>query len=138
MNYYIEVKARYNKMHESGAVKKTTETFMVRAITCSEAEQKVIEYLKPYVSGELIVSANKITKIAEVHNPDEDRFFLAKVAFITINEKSGEEKSTITQILVGAENFDEARSSLDTVMKGSMADWEISSLSESSVISCIK
>lgn len=65
---------------------------------------------------------------------DASRFYLAKVALITLDEKSGREKRAITQILVGAEDFEDALRVLKEGFKGTMADWELASLSESKIL----
>lgn len=131
---YIETAARYEKMQENGSVKKVTERFIVDALTCTEAEARTIEELQPYVSGELEVTANKKVNIAEVMGDKEcDRFWLAKVAFITIDEKTAAEKRTISQILVGAPDFTNAVEEFNEGMKGTLADFELIALAETPI-----
>ena len=74
------------------------------------------------------------TSISEIFRPEHDRFYLAKLAFILLDEKSGMEKHTITQILVGGDNFDDALDALKEGMKGTMSDWELLSLAESPIL----
>lgn len=131
---YIETAARYEKMTEDGKVKKVTERFLVDALSCIEAESRTIEELTPYVSGDLEVTVNKKVNIAEVMGDKEaDKFYLAKVAFITIDERSGAEKRTISQILVGAPDFTNAIEEFKEGMKQTMADFEIVSLAETPI-----
>lgn len=71
---YIETAARYDKITEDGTVKKVTERFIVEALSCPEAEARVIEEISPFVSGDLEVTANKKVAVAEVINAaDADR-----------------------------------------------------------------
>jgi hypothetical protein len=131
---YIETAARYEKMTEDGKVKKVTERFLVDALSCTEAEGRTIEELTPYVSGELEVTANKKVNIAEVMGDKEcGRFWLCKVVFITIDEKTATEKRTISQILVGAPDFTNAVEELNEGMKGTLSDFEIVSLAETPI-----
>lgn len=131
---YIETAARYEKMTEGGKVKKVTERFLVDALSCTEAESRTIEELTPYVSGDLEVTANKKVNIAEVMGDKEcGRFWLCKVAFITIDEKTAAEKRTISQTLVGAPNFTNAVENFNEGMRGTMADLEVVSLAETSI-----
>lgn len=132
---YIETAARYEKMQENGAVKKVTERFIVNALTCTEAEAVTIEHLTPYVSGELDVTANKKTAIAEVFNPDAaDRFYLAKVAFVTIDERTAKERKTVSQWLIGATDFNDAYEALLREINQCVADVGIVSLGETPII----
>lgn len=134
MALYFECRARYNKVMENGLVKKVTEAYLVDALTHSEAEARFIEEVTPYISGEFEVSVVKKTKIAEIFNPHSDKFYLVKVGFITLDEKTGQKKRSISQILVGANDFDEALQIFKDGMKGSVVDYEIVSLSETQIL----
>ena len=93
MANWFECKIRYDKMQENGAVKKVTEPYLVDALSFTEAEARIIEEMKPFISGEFSVSAVKRSKIAEIFRDDSaDRWYLVKVAFITIDEKTAVEK----------------------------------------------
>lgn len=131
---YIETAARYEKTLEDGKVKKVTERFLVDALSCIEAESRTIEELTPYVSGDLEVTANKKVNIAEVMGDKEcGRFWLCKVAFITIDEKTASEKRAISQILVGASDFTNAVEAFNEGMRGTLADFEIVSVAETPI-----
>lgn len=131
---YIETAASYEKTLENGKTKKVTERFLVDALSCTEAEARTVEGLTPFVSGDLEVTVNKKVNIAEVMGDKEcGRFWLCKVAFITIDERSGAEKRTISRVLVGAPDFPKAVENFDEGMKGTMADFEIVSLAETPI-----
>lgn len=131
---YIETAARYEKTLEDGKVKKVTERFLVDALSCTEAESRTIEELTPYVSGDLEVTANKKVNIAEVMGDKEaDKFYLAKVAFITIDERTAKEKKTVSQWLIGGTDFNDAYEVVLREINKCMADIEIQSLSETAI-----
>lgn len=130
MALYIETKIRYNKMYENGAIKRVTEPYLVDALSFTEAEARIIEEMTPFISGEFSVSAIKKTNISEIFNGEGDRWYMVKVNFITLNEKSGVEKKSATHILVPAYDFDGAVENFKDGMKGTMADYEIASVSE--------
>lgn len=131
MALWFECKVRYDKMQENGMVKKVNEPYLVDALTFTEAEARIIEEMKPFISGEYSISAEKKTKISEIFfNEGGDRYYLVKVNFITLDENSGVEKKTVSQILVQASDFDSALANFKEGMKGSMADYEIGSITE--------
>lgn len=131
MALWFETTVSFDKMLENGAVKKGTEKNLFDALSFTEAEERTIEELTPYISGEFTVKAVKKTKISEIFfNENADRFYLVNVAFITIDEKTAVEKRSITQILVQANNFDSAVESFKGGMKGTMADYCIVSVTE--------
>ncbi|MGL5920208.1 MAG: DUF4494 family protein, partial [Bacteroidales bacterium] len=63
-----------------------------------------------------------------------DRWFKAKVQFVTIDERSGAEKRTSCNMLVQACTSDEALANLHNGMKGTMADYEIHTISETKLM----
>ena len=134
MALYFETAVRYDKMLENGTIKKTTEKFLVDALSFAEAEARTTEERTPYMSGDFDVRAAKKTKIAEIFNLGADRYYLAKVAFITIDEKTAQEKRSISQILVGASDFKEAYDNFMEGMKNTMADFELVSLAETPIM----
>lgn len=139
MANWFECKARFDKMMENGALKKVTEPYMVDALSFTEAEARIIEELTPFVSGEFSVSAVKKTKISEIFWDDSaDKWYLVKVAFITIDEKTAAEKKSISQILVAASDFKGAYDNFMEGMKGTMADFDIVSINETPIMDVYK
>lgn len=139
MANWFECKVRYDKLQENGAVKKVNEPYLIDALSFTEAEARIIEEQTPYISGDFSVSAVKRTKISEIFwNEGGDRWYLVKVAFITIDERSGVEKRTATLILVQASNFKEALDNFIEGMKGTMADYEIVSITETPLMDVYK
>lgn len=139
MANWFECKVRYDKLQENGAVKKVNEPYLVDALSFTEAEARIIDEQTPYISGDFSVSAVKRTKISEIFwNDGGDRWYLVKVAFITIDERSGVEKKTSTLILVQASNFREALDNFTEGMKGTMADYEVVSIVETPLMDVYK
>lgn len=135
MANWIEVKARYDRMMENGVSKKVTEPYLVDALSCSEAEARVIEELHPYVSGDLNVTSTAKTKVAEVFGQyDGDKYYRVKVNFITLDEKTAAEKRTASYIITQAVDFRNALENFLDGMKGTMADFEIESISETKIV----
>ena len=119
MHTWFECKIRYEKVMENGMNKKVTEPYLVDALSFTEAEARIIEEITPFISGEFTVS---------------DRWFKCKLFFITLDEKSGAEKKTSTQVLVQAADLRDAVKKLDEGMKGTMADYVIASVAETALM----
>lgn len=139
MANWFECKVRYDKIQENGSAKKVTEPYLVDALTFTEAEARITEEQRPFISGEFSVSAVKRSRIAEIFwNEGGDRWYLVKVAFITIDERTGVEKRSVSQILVQCSGFKSAFDNFCEGMKGSMADYEIVSISETPLMDVYK
>jgi len=135
MNNWYECKVRYEKTLETGTQKKVTEAYLVDAMSFTEAENRIIEEMTPYISGEFEVSAVKKARISELFiDPEGDKWYRAKVMFITLDEKSGIEKKSASTMLVQASDFQKAVKNLEDGMKGTMSDWEINTISETALI----
>lgn len=139
MSNWYECKVKYEKLQENGAVKKVNEPYLVDALSFTEAEARITEEQRPFISGEFSVSAIKPTKIAEIFwDETGDRWYLVKVAFITIDEKTAAEKRSVSLILVQAANFKHALANFEEGMKGTMADYEIVQISETPLMDVYK
>lgn len=122
-------------MQDNGVIKKVNEPYLVDALTFTEAESRIIEEMKPFISGEYSISSEKKTKISEIFfNESGDRYYLVKVNFITLDENTGIEKKTVSQILVQASDFEDAVQKFKEGMKGTLADFEIGSISETMIM----
>ena len=133
MHTWFECKIRYEKLMENGMNKKVTEPYLVDALSFTEAEARMIEEMTPYITGEVTVSDIKRANYSELFMSDEDsadRWFKAKLIFITLDEKSGAEKKSSTQVLVQAADLRDSIKKLDEGMKGTMADYQIGMVSE--------
>lgn len=139
MANWFECTIRYDKLQENGAAKKVNEPYLVDALSFTEAEARITEEQRPFISGEFSVSAVKRTKIAEIFwNEGGDRWFMVKVGFITIDEKTAAEKRSTSLILVQASDFRSAFENFTEGMKGTMADYEIVSISETPLMDVYK
>ncbi|MBO5381597.1 MAG: DUF4494 domain-containing protein [Bacteroides sp.] len=137
MNTWFECKIRYEKTMENGLTKKVNEPYLVDALNFTEAEARIIEEIRPFMSGEFTVSDIKRANYSELFSSDEeaaDRWFKCKLLFITLDERSGAEKKTSVQILVQAADLRDAVKKLDEGMKGTMADYQIASVAETAIM----
>lgn len=137
MHNWFECKIRYEKVMENGMNKKVTEPYLVDALSFTEAESRIIEEITPYISGEFTVSDIKRANYSELFSCEEDaadRWFKCKLYFITVDEKSGAEKKTATNVLVQAADLRDSIKKLDEGMKGTMSDYVIASVAETAIM----
>ncbi|MCM1152485.1 MAG: DUF4494 domain-containing protein [Muribaculum sp.] len=139
MAQWIKTSVRFDKMQDNGTLKRVTQSYLVDALSFTEAEARIIEEVKPYISGEFTVSAVAKSKIAEIFwNENADRWYQVKVAFITIDEKTAAEKRNVSVIMVQACDFNNALENFLDGMKGTMADFEIVSIAETNIVDVFK
>ena len=120
---------------EDGTQKKVTETYTVDALSFTEAEQRIMEEMSSYISGEFEVADIKKAAYKEIFFSDldsADRWYKAKLQFITIDEKT--EKRSNINYLVNAGTFNAAVKNIDEVMGGTMIDYVIASVTETQLM----
>ena len=122
---------------EDGMPKKVVEIYTVDALSFSEAEERIMEEMSSYVSGEIDIVDLKIAQYKEIFFADSDladKWYKAKLAFITIDEKTDKEKKTSVFYLVNAGNINSAIKNIDEVMGGTMIDYQTLNVSETNIM----
>lgn len=139
MALWIEVKARYEKPLESGKSVNVTDTYLVDALSCAEAEARVVDALSSRNRDCNVLSVGK-TKISEVLLGGDhcDKFYKIKVNFTTIHEKTATEKRPTSCILVKACGIADALRRFSDGMKGTTAGYEIEAINETKIADVFK
>ncbi len=134
---WFECRIKYEKTQEDGMQKKVTESYVVDALSFTEAEQRIMEEMSSYISGEFEVSDIKKATYKEIFFSDEemaDRWYKAKLQFITIDEITEKEKRSNVNYLVQAGTLNGAVKNLDEVMGGTMIDYVIAAVAETTLM----
>ncbi|MBF1267030.1 MAG: DUF4494 domain-containing protein [Porphyromonadaceae bacterium] len=138
MNYWFECKVSYERQADSVGMKKVSESYLVDALSFTEAEKRIIKEVRPFVSvGELEVVNIRRARIAELFLNDEaedDRYFRAKVNFITVDEKSGSEKKTSATMIVKSDSLPNAVTELKAQLDSQMASYEIAAVTDTQIL----
>lgn len=134
---WFEVAIRYRKPQEDGSEKAVTERYAVDALSFTEAESAITEEMEAYISGEFKIKSEVQANYGEVwfsDNDDDDKWYKAKLSYITIDEKIGKEKRTNVNYLVQAKSMQRALDNICEVMSGSLADYDVVALMETKVL----
>lgn len=135
MTNYFECRVSYDKTLESGVIKQVTESFLVEAMSFTEAEARITKEMQPYIRGEFTVSAVNRRKYNDVLlDPKCDKLYQVKFVFITIDEKTAAEKRKSNYLLVQSVDIDHALRKTEDYMSGSVTDCDITAISESRIL----
>jgi len=137
MYNWFECKIKYEKLAENGMNKKVTEPYLIDALNFTEAEARIIEEITPFISGDFTVSDIKRANYSELFFCEDDaadKWYKCKVVFISLDEKKGIEKRTATYMLVQAEDLKDALTKLTEGMKGTMADYDVTAINETTIM----
>ena len=130
---FFEVKIQYQKMQEDGKEKKVTEQYVVEALSFTEAETRIAEEMLPYTDGDLDVVSEKIAPYNEIFisdNSTDDKWFVSKVGFITLDEKTAKEKKQTFRYLVQAATSELAMDYTKEMLSHGMSEYSIDSVQD--------
>ena len=139
MHTWFQCKVKYERNVDDGSIAKVSETYLIDALSFTEAEERINEEMKPYISGDFMVTDIKRAKINELfENESGDRWYRSKVNFVSLDEEKGVEKRIATTMYAQASTLKEAVEVIDKGMKGTLADYEIASVAETDVMDIFK
>ena len=134
---WFECKIAYEKVMEDGLQKKVKESYVVDALSFTEAESRIMEEMSSYISGEFTIDNINKASYKEIFFSDDamaDRWYKAKLQFITIDEKTEKEKRSAVNYLVQAGTLKGAVGNIESVMGTTMIDYVIASVTETKLM----
>ena len=139
---WFEVRVKVAEMQDDGTSKPATKQYVVDAMSFTEAEANVEEYLKGFYSEHEVVT-EKIARFKEVFLNDDETvvgsYFKVTFELITLDEKTNKEKRTRDQILIEAGSTAQAESlTHSVVMKDVMVEYRIVDISETKFMDVIE
>lgn len=137
MKKWFLAKIRYEKTDEKGMTRKVTESYLVDALSFTEAEARIIDNVKDFITGEFNVTALKWESVSELFASDkecDDKWYKIKVAYITLDEKSGKERRTYAYMFVQGSDTANAEKRLHEGMKGTLADYLVMEVKETQIV----
>ena len=128
---WYEIGLRYKKVMEDGTKKFTTEHYVVEALSFSQAESRIVEEMMHYISDTYEIKTIKKAAYKEVFFSDvnkDDKWYKAKLQFITIDVKTKKEKFSNFIYLLQSSSLDKACISIDKFMGETMTAYSSMSL----------
>lgn len=130
----FEVGVRMERTLESGKVAKVVEQFVVDALSFTEAETRIISEVGAYGTDIEVVTMKRSRCTELIGDGSKEKWFKAKVNYITVNEKTGKERKTPYYYFVNAETIADAKSTVDDFFRGTIIDYSIATLDETKVL----
>ena len=96
-----------------------------------------MEIRRLFSVGVLVVVYFRRARFAEIvlnEEAEDDRYFRAKVNFITVDEKSGSEKKTSATMIVKSDSLPNAVTELKAQLDSQMASYEIAAVTDTQIL----
>lgn len=133
---FYEIKISYTRQTGEDNPTAVKETYLVEGLTCADVENRLIEDIKPLISGEWEVKSCKQVQFYDlIPNPEGDRWYKARVEMITV-EDNGKETRKAVSIYVQAGNVTEANKTLHQAL--SNLDCEVVSITRSPILEVLR
>lgn len=131
---WFETKLTYEReINADGKMKRVSESYLLDAETFTDAEARMNEIME--TRGAFIMDSVKKVRYAELFlDQKSQRYFKAKVGFISLDEKAGVEKKKYVQMLIQADDLPEALENLKKAMSTTLEDYEIASIQETMIV----
>lgn len=130
----FEVCVRMERTLKSGKLAKVVEQFVVDALSFTEAETRIISEVEAYGTDIEVVTMKRSRCTELIGDGIKEKWFKAKVHYITIYEKTGKEKKTPNYYFVNAETIADAKSTVDEFFRRTIIDYSIATLDETKVL----
>lgn len=132
---YFECSVKFRKTDEEGVNKLVTESYIVSALSFSEAESNINEQMKVYVGEDFKIVNIKLTNYSEIATfEDTDKWFKSKISLLYFDEENGKEKKSNIYMLVQANDAKNAYDNTIATLKGTISDFAIPSVSETKIV----
>ncbi len=129
---FYEIKISYTRQTGEDNPAAVKESYMIEGLTCADVEKRLIEEIKPFISGEWEVKSCKQVQFYDlIPNPDGDRWYKARVEMITL-EDNGKETRKAVSIFVQACNLTDANKHLHQALNN--LDCEVVSITRSPIL----
>lgn len=135
-NNWFEAKVKYDKVTEEGKRIKANGTYLVDALSYTEAESRIVEEIKETTPGEFYITGLKPSKITEVVGAGSlagDKWYRGIVDVMDTDEAAGKEKRTRAHYLVPGESIDDALANLRKELANFLVPVDIVSVQDSPI-----
>lgn len=137
MKNWFEVKIRYKKNGYGGKEKIVSESYLLDAVSFTEAEKRTFEAMKVNLSSNIgmKIDAIKKSRLVEVFPFDDGEYwFKITVLMILYDEKSGQEQKTKEAYLLMADDIQEGLNRMKHSLDMELVPYVVTAISVSNIL----
>lgn len=136
--YWYKFRVKYGKELDTGKRKKVSEEYLVDAESFTETEKRANKAATDLIGTRdfdiTAISREPITEILKDDEDDDNHWYKAVVALVTVDEETGTKKFSPQTMYVNSPDIKDAVEMLIDHMSDSSFDWEIKSIAETKVL----
>jgi len=132
---WMQVKVKYTKQLDNGALKRVSEPYLVAAMSFTEAEARIYEELGAVIRGEFMVCAIQKVEFNDIVTHDDcGVFHKATITYDNYDSDSDKAKRVTQHFLIESDTVKIAGDRLDEFLKVLMADYSVKSIALSPIV----
>jgi len=108
MQNWFECKLKYVKIDNDGRERKVSETYLIDAVSFTDAEARIIQEAQQFVKGEFSVVDIKQSNVIEIFDGGGEWWYKARISLVVIDEKLGRETRINNYFLISADDIESA------------------------------
>ena len=136
--YWYKFCVKYGKELDTGKKKKVSEEYLVDAESFTETEKRANKVATDLIGTRdfdiTAISREPITEILKDEEDEDNHWYKAVVALVTVDEETGTKKFSPQTMYVNSPDIKDAVQMLIDHMSDSSFDWEIKSIAETKVL----
>ena len=136
--YWYKFRVKYGKELDTGKKKKVSEEYLVDAESFTETEKRANKDDTDIIGKRdfdiTAISREPITEILKDDEDDDNHWYKAVVALVTVDEETGTKKFSPQTMYANSPDIKDAVQMLIDHMSDSSFDWEIKSIAETKVL----
>lgn len=114
MQTWYECKVKYNKIDQTGHERNVNDTYLLDAVSFTDAEARIYFHMQQIVRGDFQVTNIRKSTISEIIPSESGEWwYKAKISMITIDEEAGKEKKVNSYVLIMADDIVDALKRLE-------------------------
>lgn len=136
--YWYKFRVKYGKELDTGKKKKVSEEYLVDAESFTETEKRANKVATDLIGTRdfdiTAISREPITEILKDEEDEDNHWYKAVVALVTVDEETGTKKFSPQTMYANSPDIKDAVQMLIDHMSDSSFDWEIKSIAETKVL----
>ena len=136
--YWYKFRVKYGKELDTGKKKKVSEEYLVDAESFTETEKRANKAATDLIGTRdfdiTAISREPITEILKDEEDEDNHWYKAVVALVTVDEETGTKKFSPQTMYVNSPDIKDAVEMLIDHMSDSSFDWKIKSIAETKVL----
>lgn len=133
------VKIKYQEEQQSGSLKTIVETYLIEALSFSDAEARTYELLKDVINENYTIMSIGNVRVSDIFESDiAEKWFQAKIVYTSIDEIKKVEKRIVLNVFVQADNILQVYERIILEFKNMLIPYEIEGIKLTPILEVYK